>query len=419
MVSQKSVLTLVFVSIFALSGFRTAEAQVLGGPPRFVSSSPNFTVYANQQEWAQQVSQLAEEYRVSLATHWLGQQLPRWSKPCILFVQDNPNALASGETNYTLINGAVINFKMTVRGTRERILDSVLPHEITHTILASHFAPFGRPVPRWADEGMCTTVEHSAERKKHDHLLIRFFNESKTLPFNVLFHLEDYPADPLPLYAQGYSLTSFLIAQGGEKGPQMFIRFLEAGMKTNDWIKATNDVYGYPLVGKLQTAWTAWVSNGGNDVAAYTAQARGFGSRSLIASLNQPRDPEGSVQPALALASGNAQGDNVRIAELTKSALEGSSGASTASFNKLLHPSSDSYYLEKLRSQQATEAGGRLSQETIGSPTGAGMQPDALTASQKNQFVPALPTTSIPNGATQHSVSQPRPLETIGGPRWR
>ena len=40
--------------------------------------------------------------------------------------------------------------------TARRILDSVLPHEITHTIFATHF---GQPLPRWADEGACTTVD--------------------------------------------------------------------------------------------------------------------------------------------------------------------------------------------------------------------------------------------------------------------
>ena len=60
---------------------------------------------------------------------------------------------------------------MHIQGSRERILDSVLPHEITHTIFATHF---GRPLPRWADEGACTTVEHVSEKAKQDNFLIQF-----------------------------------------------------------------------------------------------------------------------------------------------------------------------------------------------------------------------------------------------------
>ena len=60
---------------------------------------------------------------------------------------------------------------MSIQGSRQRILDSVLPHEVTHTIFASHFR---QPLPRWADEGACTTVEHASERAKQEKMLIEF-----------------------------------------------------------------------------------------------------------------------------------------------------------------------------------------------------------------------------------------------------
>ena len=69
---------------------------------------------------------------------------------------------------------------MNVQGSLERILDSVLPHEITHTIFATHF---GRPLPRWADEGACTTVEHSTERRKQEQLLIQFLTSNRGIAF--------------------------------------------------------------------------------------------------------------------------------------------------------------------------------------------------------------------------------------------
>ena len=104
---------------------------------------------------------------------------------------------------------------MEVNGTRERVLDSVLPHEITHTIFATHF---GCSLPRWADEGGSTTVEHASEKAKQDANLIRFLKGSKGIAFSTMFRLKEYPHEMLPLYAQGYSLTRFLIMQGGEQG---------------------------------------------------------------------------------------------------------------------------------------------------------------------------------------------------------
>ncbi|MFN8739252.1 MAG: hypothetical protein ACK5YR_04980 [Pirellula sp.] len=404
-------------TVSVAAGISQCHAQIVGAPPRFMSATPNFTVYANDPNWAKEVSGVAEEFRKALAIHWTGNELPQWSKPCILFVQDNPRALASGETNYTLVNGAVINFKMTVRGTRERIIDSVLPHEVTHTIIASHFAPYGRPVPRWADEGMCTTVEHEAERRKHDQLLIKFLMEGKGLPFVTLFLLEDYPADPLPLYAQGYSLTSFLIAQGGDQGPKTFIRFLEAGMKNNDWVAATNEVYGYPMVGDLKTAWNDWVNAGGRDVTRFTASARGFASTSLIAQINNNgMNALASAQPVVpAIAGSIADAGAVRTAsaEVPRSNQVGK-----------LNQDGGSYYLNELRSREASGDNSKstLASAGISSPTGlptvgsSEIAGPVVVANEKpNQFVPLNTNSSQSQAGIQHSVSQPRPLQTLGG----
>jgi hypothetical protein len=392
-----------------LHGWASQETrgQILGAPPQHVTTSPNFVIYANDPQWSKQVSQYAEDYRKNLAKHWLGIELPAWSKPCILIVQDNPRALASGETNYTLLNGAVINFKMTVRGTRERILDSVLPHEITHTVVASHFAPLGKPVPRWADEGMCTTVEHSSERQKHDQLLVKYLNEDKGLPFATLFLLEDYPADPLPLYAQGYSLTSFLIAQGGGQGPRTFIKFLEKGMQTNDWVGATKDVYGYPLVGKLQTAWNAWVNNGGNEVAKFTAEARGFGTQSMVAMLNRPTAEGIAALP-------------VSATQPTRVATNNNNNNAT---NKTMPPSSPevgSYYLEQLRQQQGQSAGtgseNPVRYAPIGSPTRVASNTELPRGNNGNpSWIPSIPQATTEPQGTERTVGQSRPMETVSG----
>ena len=89
-----------------------------------------------------------------------------------------------------------------------RILDSVLPHEVTHTIFATHFR---RPLPRWADEGACTTVEHHSERQKQQMFLIDFLHTGRGIAFNQMFAMKEYPQDVMPLYSQGYSLARYLV----------------------------------------------------------------------------------------------------------------------------------------------------------------------------------------------------------------
>lgn len=270
----------IFVLALLMSFPGTANAQ---RPAQ--ARSRNFVVVAATPALAEEFAQAAEQLRQDLSMLWLGTSLPDWPAPCPILTKCGPQLLAGGKTTFTFTQGTVLGWEMEVYGTRERILDSVLPHEITHTILATHFAPLGKPVPRWADEGACTTVEHTSERVKHDRNLIDFIYGGTALPFAVMFTLRDYPRDMMPLYAQGYSVTSFLIAQVGH---QNFVKFLEEGMQTEDWVMATDKYFGYPTIGKLQTSWNAWVEGGGGQVANFVADARGFrGTPYLLASARQ------------------------------------------------------------------------------------------------------------------------------------
>jgi hypothetical protein len=255
--------------------------------------SENFIVIAATRELADEVARTAEHQRHELAIQWLGRPLPRWPQPCPITVMAGPQIGAGGSTTFTMSRGSVGDWRMNVQGSQERILDSVLPHEVTHTVLATHFAPLGRPVPRWADEGACTTVEHTSEKSKHDHFLVEFLSQGRGIPFATMFSLKEYPADIMPLYAQGYSVSSFLIAQGG---PRRFVQFLEDGMRTEDWVTATEKHYGYPKIGKLQNAWNQWVADGGGPVAKHTAVALGM-SRQEIASSTPAILVSGSTRP--------------------------------------------------------------------------------------------------------------------------
>ncbi len=320
-------LLLAFLGMISLSA--TAHSQVFLGPRAMVQTA-NFLVIAKSDALANEVARVAEANRKQLAIHWLGRELPNWPEPCPLIVNDGVRTPASGETKYILLpGGGVADFKMSVSGTTERIIDSVLPHEITHTVMASHFAALGKPIPRWADEGTCTTVEHLSERSKHDHMLVQFLSQGKGIPFATLFTLKDYPPEMLPLYAQGYSLTCFLIAQGG---PRRFVQFLERGMQNDDWVAATNEYYQYPRLGKLQTAWNDWVSNGGGLIDKYTADARGVSTRAIA-----------SVNSTNVLTTNNGIPMNPSDVQ-TASAI--------AIENKVLHPSTGSYYLDQLRRNQ-------------------------------------------------------------------
>ncbi|MDX1944775.1 MAG: hypothetical protein SFU86_05150 [Pirellulaceae bacterium] len=224
--------------------------------------SENFIVTAPTAQLAAEVCTAAENFRRDLAIEWLGQELPPWHQPCPIDArQITPQLGAGGETSFMFDAGVPFGWRMRVQGSRERVLDSVLPHEVTHTIFATHF---GRPLPRWADEGACTTVEHQVERSKQDRFLIEFLTTERGIPFNQMFAMREYPRDIMPLYSQGYSLAKFLIQQGGKR---KFVDYVGAGMQRRNWTSATKEYYGYSSLSELQTTWVEWVRQGSPKLA--------------------------------------------------------------------------------------------------------------------------------------------------------
>jgi hypothetical protein len=216
--------------------------------------TPNFVVDAPSPELAEQIGKAAEKYRKDLAMEWLGKELPRWSKPCPIKARLDPGA--GGATSFVFDRGEVFGWRMDIQGTPERILDSVLPHEITHTIFACHFR---QPLPRWADEGACTTVEHVSEISKQEKMLIEFLQTRRGIPFSQMFRMKEYPQDVLPLYAQGHSLAHFLISQ---QGKHEFLNFISDGLTDGNWERAVAQKYGYHDLVVLQDSWLDWVKSG-------------------------------------------------------------------------------------------------------------------------------------------------------------
>jgi hypothetical protein len=223
--------------------------------------SEHFIVSAPSRELAEEICQAAETFRRDLAIEWLGQELGPWREPCPIQAHVHPQLGAGGVTSFMFDRGQPWGWTMSIQGSRERVLDSVLPHEITHTIFATHF---GRPLPRWADEGACTTVESTVEKAKQDKFLIQFLTTDRGIPFNQMFAMKEYPPDILPLYSQGYSLARYLIQQGGKR---KFVNYVGEGMQTNNWTAATKKHYGFTSLSDLQVTWVDWVRSGSPDIS--------------------------------------------------------------------------------------------------------------------------------------------------------
>jgi hypothetical protein len=181
--------------------------------------------------------------------------MPAWPVPCPVRVKITGNNSGGGATSFGFGPGGVVSRQMSIEGPVERLTAAVLPHEITHTVFAHRF---GRPVPRWADEGGAVLSEDETEFRRHDRLCREYLNAGKAMSLRRLFALREYPSDPLVLYAQGYSVAAFWTRTGGK--PQ-FLDFVDHGTR-HGWDSAVQkycSAYGYRTVEEFEHAWLTYL----------------------------------------------------------------------------------------------------------------------------------------------------------------
>jgi hypothetical protein len=213
--------------------------------------STNFIIEAPTEETAKQLAETAEAARKDLALKWLGKELPPFAEPCPIRVtlQD---AAPGGATSIAFDRGQVLSRDMHVEGALERVRVGVLPHEITHVLFAEFFR---RPIPRWADEGGAVLGEDKGTQQIYLERMrnILGLRPDRAIPLRRLFPMTDYPSDLMVLYAEGTTVSQFLVEAGGRKE---FLDFVSDGMD-GDWDKAVKDHYGWKDVDELEEKWRA------------------------------------------------------------------------------------------------------------------------------------------------------------------
>lgn len=239
----------------------------------------NFRIYHQDAALARRVAARAELARREAIVRWTG-EAPRvaWSPRCDLFLYPDA-ARFSAETGQPpespgfstpgLRAGRVVDRKVRLRADFPKVVEAVVPHEVTHIVLADLF-PI-KQIPRWADEGMAVLSEPEAER------LLRMRDLATPLERNALFGLDvlmssDYPGgNHWPLYyAQSISLTKYLVGLGT---PPQFVAFVRESQRSG-WDAALKKSYGIASVAELDRKWR---DHARTTAAAETASAEKAG----------------------------------------------------------------------------------------------------------------------------------------------
>lgn len=251
------------------------------------AKTKNFVVTAADQLVARAVAAEAEHQRKAAAERWLGKELPAWDKPCAIAVEVKPTQ-PTGVSTFTYGDAGksptLKSAEMTLSGSLENLLRVQVPHEVTHAVLATHF---GKPLPRWADEGVAVTAESYQEQAFHDAKVREMLNGGRGIPLRKLLPMTDYPKDVPVLYAQGHSLVRFLLERPavladiphlnrlypnprGVHSHRKLLDFIADGVKANTadgWNAAAMAHYGFADVGAMQESWIEWLRTPGASLA--------------------------------------------------------------------------------------------------------------------------------------------------------
>lgn len=239
--------------------------------------SPNFEVTAPTYEIAEKVCLRAEE-------EWAKSGFPNLYMPCKIRVKVGQIG-AGGATTFSFGGGQVFGFDMTVQGSLEKILKSVIPHEVRHMITACHKR---RPVARWLDEGIAGLCEEDSERNRQMLFAKEIAGTNQFIPLRELLSAMDYPKDmqkTLSLYAAGTALSDFLVTRAAaasgqqwtlEESWQWMMDFEEAATKKG-WDATLYDLSkqkNKPLGGitnssELSNEFTKWLKGGKAQIYAF------------------------------------------------------------------------------------------------------------------------------------------------------
>ena len=148
--------------------------------------------------------------------------------------------------------GRIVSRQVHLRADHPNVAGAVLPHEVTHVVLADLFPH--KPLPRWADEGLAVLAEPQAERLHRAQDLVEPLQTGRLFRVEQLVALDGPEGADWPLYyAQSVSLTRFFLAQGTTA---QFIAFLQAAER-GSFEAELHRHYKIPGTADLHKLWLA------------------------------------------------------------------------------------------------------------------------------------------------------------------
>lgn len=228
-----------------------------------VHESANFRVYHVDAAMALEASKAAEAVRASQAKRWRSLATrSTWTPKCDIYLYPTPRDFAQmtgqpetspGFSTMGVNGNRIIARRVNLRADHPQILTAILPHEVTHVVLADLFTE--KQIPRWADEGMAVLAEPVSEQHSRAVDLAAPFEQNRLFRLSELMAI-DYPnAESWALYyAQSVSLTQFLVEQAS---PEQFVSFVRSAQRhgIEHALREVYQIEGFP---DLESRWQTY-----------------------------------------------------------------------------------------------------------------------------------------------------------------
>lgn len=181
---------------------------------------------------AEELVQAAEKARADVFKRWSGPAGGDWSPKCEIVLHPTAEAFAAatglsaaatGRAEVKLSGGQVSSRRIDLRADDETLIETALPREITHVILADLYP--GKQPPAWAGLAMGVLSTNETEIGRYLRTAQRCARDGELPTASSVLDAETVPTkDVTGFHAESVAVADYLVRWKGEKMFTAFVR---------------------------------------------------------------------------------------------------------------------------------------------------------------------------------------------------
>lgn len=232
-----------------------------------IAETKSFRIFHRDRALAEEVARLSEEARVFSHRKWFPDEpMEVWQPKCDVFLYPTGaeysratgvGPQSPGHSKVQNEGGRILSRCVELRVDDSSMKDAVLPHEITHVVMAGRFGVHS--LPRWADEGLAVLTEPRGKQDAHLANLAQKQDARSRFTCAQLMTMQEYPpgSQMRDFYAQSVGVCRYLVEKGGSA---KLIAFIRLALQSNNYELALQQTYGMQSFRDLEQEFNGFVA---------------------------------------------------------------------------------------------------------------------------------------------------------------